>query len=143
MFPSCLCRGHEKSRFFRRSSLLSWLCYCSRQLSYPRPCSSCMQRSVTEGQRYRAIGRGLGDLPITRPIKRPVPRGRSRPQEEALSIPYSRYARQGQSDVLDCERLRDAEYERTREMCTCGLMFVATGDNVVLIEPRQNSGGLA
>jgi hypothetical protein len=53
-----------------------------------------------------------------------------------MSIPYPRYARQGQFDVLDGERLRDAEDERAREMCTGGLMFVAAEDNVVLIEPK-------
>ena len=62
---------------------------------------------------------------------------RSGRQAEAKSIPYPRYARQGQSDVLDCERLCDAEDERAREMCTGRLMFVAAEDNVVLVEPRQ------
>ena len=55
-----------------------------------------------------------------------------------MSIPYSRYPRQGQSDVLDGEGLCDAEDECAGEMCTGGFMFIATEDNVILTEPEQN-----
>ena len=58
-------------------------------------------------------------------------------QKGRMSIPYSRYTRQGQSDVLDGERLGDTENECARKMCTGRLMFVAAEDNVVLIEPKQ------